>query len=79
MTRLQNRPKWWIKNNDIKVGDLVLIKEDNLPQLKWKLGRITSTHAGQDGQVRAATILTASGEVTRGITKLAPLPYDKEL
>lgn len=76
LTRLQNRPKWWIKRDNVKVGDLVLLREDNVPALKWKLGRITEIHPGSDGLVRAVTIRTEQGTTKRAIAKISPLPYD---
>jgi len=30
-------------------GDLVLVKEDNLPPLVWKKAVISDIHAGRDG------------------------------
>ena len=77
LTRLQSRPKWWIQYNNIKINDLVLLKEDNLPPLKWKLGRIVQVHPGMDNLVRTVTIRTKDGETKRAITKIAPLPYDE--
>ncbi|XP_076379701.1 uncharacterized protein LOC143259842 [Megalopta genalis] len=46
---LQQRHKWKQRHgNPLKVGDMVLIKEDNLPPLKWALGRVVELHPGQD-------------------------------
>jgi len=55
---LQKRPKWAKKQENIKIGDLVIIKEENLPPLKWKMGRVSQVHPGEDGQVRVATVKT---------------------
>lgn len=67
---LQQRQKWNKVQRNLSVGDLVIVREDNLPPTKWKLGRITATHAGADGLVRKATLKTATGELTRPIIKL---------
>ncbi|XP_053597334.1 uncharacterized protein LOC128668418 [Microplitis demolitor] len=65
------------KNPDnIQVGSLVLISEDNLPPLKWALGRVISVHPGADGVVRVATLKTASGEYKRCVKRLCPLPVN---
>ncbi|XP_017876324.1 uncharacterized protein LOC108622755, partial [Ceratina calcarata] len=38
---LQQRHKWKLDSSgNIKIGSLVLIKEDNIPPMKWRLGRI---------------------------------------
>lgn len=39
----------------------VIIKEDNLPPFKWKLGRIICIHPGKDEVARVATVKTATG------------------
>lgn len=74
ITRLQNRPKWAAISSNLKMHDLVLIMEDNLPPSRWALGRIIATHPGTDGLVRVATIKCQSGEIKRPICKLALLP-----
>lgn len=37
---LQQRVKWSTPRNNIQLNDLVLIKEDNVPPLRWPLGRV---------------------------------------
>ena len=63
----------------MEVGDLVLIKEDNLPPLKWSKGRVLSVSPGADGFVRVVTVKTADGEYDRPIVKLCPLLTREEL
>lgn len=48
LTRLQQRPKWLKREDEFKVGDIVLIKQDNVPPGKWNMGRITEKHPGPD-------------------------------
>lgn len=77
ISQLQIRVKW--KSNALsllKVGALVLVKEDNIPPLKWPLGRIIELHPGQDGVVRVVSIQLANGVVKRGATKLCVLPCE---
>lgn len=74
LSRLQQRPKWTIKNKDIEVGDLMILKEDNLPPTKWKLCRIVEKHSGLDNITRVVTIKTDDGFLKRPIVKLSPLP-----
>ena len=49
---LTERKKWKEKKRSLKDGDVVLVAEPNLPRGVWPLGRIMSTHPGQDGLVR---------------------------
>lgn len=74
---LQQRPKWLKKRENLKIGDLVLIKEQLLPPLKWAMGRITKTMPGKDGLVRVCQIKTENGSFVRPISKLAPLPVEE--
>lgn len=71
---LQPRHKWREIRANLKPGTLVLISQQNLPPLMWKLGRITQVHTGPDGQVRVVTIKTTKGEITRAVQQIAPLP-----
>ncbi|OXA46198.1 Gag-Pol polyprotein [Folsomia candida] len=73
LTRLQQRPKWMAGNKKISVGELVLIKDENLPPLKWKLGRVLALHPGPDSIVRVVTLKTSNGEIKRPIVKICPL------
>ncbi|XP_055922811.1 uncharacterized protein LOC129953595 [Eupeodes corollae] len=74
ITTLQERPKWKQQSPNLKPGDLVIIKEPNLPPTKWLLGKITATTQGTDGRVRVATVKTSGGTFVRAITKLAVVP-----
>ena len=49
----------------LKVGDVVLIGEDNTPRQTWKLGRITELFTGRDGLVRSCMVRTPSGTLLR--------------
>nr|CAH7728997.1 unnamed protein product [Callosobruchus chinensis] len=75
LNQLQTRNKWTTTSN-IKQGDLVLLIEDDTPPLHWKRGRIIQLHLSDDGLARTATILTARGNVTRAVQKVAVLPVD---
>lgn len=72
--RLQQRPKWLAENVNLQKGELVLLKEDNLPPAQWKLARIIETHQGADGLTRVVTVKTPTTILKRPITKLCKLP-----
>ncbi|GFW70838.1 integrase catalytic domain-containing protein [Trichonephila clavipes] len=46
-----------IKKN-LKLGDMVLIREENLPPCKWLLGRVVKIYMGKDKKVRVVDIKT---------------------
>lgn len=76
VSEMQIRTKWK-KNmiNILKVGTLVLIREDNTPPHQWRLGRVTELHPGEDSIVRVVSIKTSNGAVLkRAVTKLCALP-----
>ena len=62
-----------LARKNLQVNDLVLLKEDNLLLLKWRIGRVTEVHPGKDNLVRVATVRTTTSIVTRAIAKLCKL------
>ncbi|XP_076660098.1 uncharacterized protein LOC143363386 [Halictus rubicundus] len=77
LNELRTRSKWHQGDGTkITVGQMVTVKEDNLPPMHWSIGRITAVHPGTDNIVRVATVKTSSGVYKRGVNKLAPLPID---
>lgn len=78
LASLQQRNKWKQSVKNVEKGAMVIVKEDNLPPMKWSLGRIVETHPGKDGNVRVVTVKTTDGEYKRPITKISPLPISNE-
>lgn len=75
---LLNRPKWNKVYRNFERDDLVIIKEDNLPPARWKMGRIVETLPGPNGLVRSVVLRTANGNLRRPIVKLAFLEHHVE-
>ena len=48
----------------------MLIREENIPRLKWPLGVVTELFPGKDGTVRSVLLRTARGSLTRPIQLL---------
>ncbi|XP_055633327.1 uncharacterized protein LOC129773709 [Toxorhynchites rutilus septentrionalis] len=74
LSDLHNRTKWTQKRDNLIVGTMVLVKDDNLPPQKWCLGRIAETIPGSDGIIRVVTVRTNDGLLKRGISKICVLP-----
>jgi len=72
--QLQQRHKWRNIQPNVKIGELVLVKEDNLPPLVWKKAVISGLHPGKDGLTRVVTLKTSMGTLKRPITKICLLP-----
>ena len=45
------RQKWHVPRRNVKVNDIVIIKEDMLPRSQWQLGRVVETTERTDGLV----------------------------
>lgn len=74
LPQLYKRGRWLTNCENIKVGSLAILKEDNLPPLVWRMIRVTKVHPGDDGSVRVVTIRNSVGkEYQRPTTKLAVL------
>ncbi|XP_012543663.1 uncharacterized protein LOC105841094 [Monomorium pharaonis] len=73
---LQQRGKWQIARDSLKIGTLVLVKNPLLPPYKWEMRRITQCHPGLDDLVRVVSVRTAESEYQRPITKVCVLPVE---
>jgi len=75
--QLQERSKWASeKGPKVDIGSVVLISEENLPPLRWKIGRVGEVTRGNDNIIRTAVVKTVDGELTRAVRKLCPLPFE---
>jgi len=67
---LQRRSKWFNPSKNLKVGDLVLVSDENTPRGLWPLGLIVEAKQSDDGYVRSVKVKTKSSVFTRPITKI---------
>lgn len=49
---LQQKPKWLTKNKTINDNDLVPVKSNDFPMIKWPLARVLSIDNGPDELTR---------------------------
>lgn len=76
---LQQRKKWRTDTARLNVGDMVLLQEDGVPPMQWRLGRVARLFPGPDGVARVADVNTVRGCVRRPFTRLCPLhPAEEE-
>ena len=73
LNALQRFNKWRLPRRNLRIGDIVLIKDNRTPPCQWPLGRIISTHPGPDQYVRVVTVKTKTGTFLRPIVKLCLL------
>ncbi|KAL1454618.1 hypothetical protein WDU94_010834 [Cyamophila willieti] len=76
LNTLQQRLKWQHPREDVKTGDMVLIKDENLPPTKWRLGRVLELFPGKDSLVRVVSIKTSSSVMKRAVSRIVRLPMN---
>ncbi|XP_070169700.1 uncharacterized protein [Polyergus mexicanus] len=75
---LQQRRKWRENEPELKINELVLLKNNLAPPSKWELARILDVHPGSDGHVRVVTLRTAKTTLKRPITQICQLPISSD-
>ena len=70
---LARRPKWNAIRDNVKVGDLVLVIDPDVPRGQWSMGRIEEAYEGTDGHVRSVKLRKNGATYIRPITKICPL------
>ncbi len=79
LTSLQSRTKWRTHNEStVKVGSLVLLRDENLPPQQWILGRVTDLHPGKDNVIRVVSVKTKFKVIKRAVSKISVLPIEAE-
>lgn len=71
------RYKWSKHIPEPKVGDVVLVKELDLPPARWLIGKILEKHPGLDGITRVVTLKAKNTVFKRPVSKLCVLPTEK--
>jgi hypothetical protein len=61
------------KEASVKVGDMVLIQNDERNRGKWNVGIVVKLIKGKDGVVRAAKLRAGKSYLERAIQQLAPM------
>lgn len=76
ISEMQTRTKWKKQCPSLlKVGSLVVIKENNLPIYQWRTGRVIELHSGSDNVTRVVTVQCSDGSMCkRAVSKLCVLP-----
>lgn len=77
LNQLQMRTKWTDEREAPKIGDSVLIREENLPPAQWQTGKIVDTHPGDDNLIRVVSVKVGDSTFKRPITKICLYPRDE--
>ncbi|XP_068707820.1 uncharacterized protein [Montipora foliosa] len=73
---LSVRNKWHKEIPSIRVGDIVLISDDNVPRTKWPLAKVERVYPGNDGLVRTATVRAHNSFYNRPVQRLHKLEIE---
>ncbi|XP_050546118.1 uncharacterized protein LOC126908249 [Daktulosphaira vitifoliae] len=76
LSTLQACGRWQGTQPNVKVGEMVVLKDKMASPLTWKLGRVKETLPGDDEVVRVVKVLTSQGLLVRPVVKLVLLPTD---
>ena len=77
---LRNLPPMSLKkpNSDLKIGSVVLVRNETKSRLLWPKGIVTKLFPGKDGHVRAVELKTNKGLICRAVQKLHRLGFSDE-
>ena len=73
---LQERQKWLQRRTNLKVGNLVLVADKNIPRGQWPKALVTEVFPDADGVVRRVSVRKADGNYQRDVRKICLLKED---
>lgn len=56
VSQIATRQRWHTRRRNLKVGDIVMEKADDLPRNEWRLAQVVETVTDKDGLVRKVKI-----------------------
>ena len=81
LCQLQQQNKWshcQSKTNLLIPGAMMIVRDDNLPPMKWRIGRIIETYPGRDNVTRVVTVRLANTMMKRPASKIYVLPIEQD-
>ena len=72
---LQQRQKWTRPQRNLCIGDIVMMKEDNVPRNKWDLSCVSSVYPSDDGRVRKVQLAVADRSLDNEGKRINPVRY----
>ena len=70
---LQERHKWTKPQENLKLGDIVLMLDENVPRCEWPKAIVVDTYPSEDTYVRKVKVKTATSSYERPVHKLVLL------
>ena len=75
---LQKRQKWTGEQRNLRVGDVVMLKEEGEARGRWPMGRVVEVHPSNDGLVRSITLRVRGVNLKRPVHKTVLLVEAEE-
>nr|XP_029136991.1 uncharacterized protein LOC114921292 [Labrus bergylta] len=75
LTNICLRQQWHAPKRNVRVGDVVIVKDDNTPRNEWKLARVVETSEDDDGLVRKVKIQIGKRDLGKKGERLKPLSF----
>ncbi|XP_045453765.1 uncharacterized protein LOC123663070 [Melitaea cinxia] len=76
LSHFLHRYRWNRHSPEPKIGDVALVKEENLPPARWLYGIIVDKHTGQDNVTRVVSLKCNGIVIKRPISKICILPVN---
>ncbi|KAJ8027339.1 hypothetical protein HOLleu_32457 [Holothuria leucospilota] len=70
LQNLQQRGKWNVPRRNLRVGDIVLVKDHETPRMEWPLAVVKTAEADDDGLVRRVWVRMGSKALGSRLKKL---------
>lgn len=70
LQNLQQRGKWNVPRRNLRVGDIVLVKDHETPRMEWPLAVVKTAEADDDGLVRRVWVRMGSRALGSRLKKL---------
>ena len=75
LSNLQLRNKWNKSKRDITVGDIVIIRDSNLPRCQWLLAKVVLVFISQDTHVRSVKLLIGDSKLDKTGKRVSAVRY----
>ena len=73
LQQLNRRQKWLTPRRNLRIGDIVIVCDDNAPRNEWPLARITEVITGKDGLVRRVRLQMGTSRLDNKGKRLSTL------
>ncbi|XP_071042496.1 uncharacterized protein [Parasteatoda tepidariorum] len=77
LSTLQQRTQWMFSKQNVKNGNMDILRKENVPTSTWILGSIIQIYPGKDNNIRVVDFRTKCGIFNRTISKLCVLPLEE--